>query len=502
MEQSTGASNPRIIIAEDERIISTDIHYFLESHGYLIVASVESGEELIRKARELKPDLALVDIMLAGSLDGIEAATRLHDELSVPVIFITAHSDNATIQRAKSSKPYGYIIKPVNHNELYSTIEMARARRELEIQLEESRRELRYSEDKFSKAFMHSPVAMLLTNLASGIMVDANNKLMELTGYLKSEIIGQSTLGLKLWSDPSERPPFIERLQKDGQVENLEVKLRDKSGHLHVVSLNSSLISIGEQPHIVTQMQDITQRKNMEEELIKSTKFEAVAILAGGIAHDFNNLLTVISGNIALIRMAISGNEEVNESLEEMDKASNMARDLSYQLLNFARISKPAIDITPVDDFIHEDVKFADTHPGIHVSVDAVTDIWQVRADATLMRRVMYHLLANAIEAMPDGGTIRVDASNVRLDGQSAVALAEGNYVKLRVIDSGVGIPQENIKKIFDPYFSTKTTYTEKGMGMGLSLAYSIVKRHRGLIQIESRVGEGTTVIIYLPATT
>ncbi len=501
MEHSTGASNPRIIIAEDERIISTDIHYFLESHGYVIVASVESGEDLISKSMELKPDLALVDIMLAGSLDGIEAATRLHDELSVPVIFITAHSDNATIQRAKSSKPYGYIIKPVHHNELYSTIEMARARRELEIQLEESRRELRFSEDKFSKAFMHSPVAMIITNLNSGLMVDGNNRLVELSGYSKSELIGHSTLELKMWADPKDQVSFIERLESDGQVENLEVKLRDKAGFIHLVSINSSLVSIGEQLHMVTQMQDITQRKNMEEELIKSTKFEAVAILAGGIAHDFNNLLTVISGNIALIRMAISGNDEVNESLGEMDKASNMARDLSYQLLNFARISRPAIDVTSVEDFIHEDVKFMDSHPGIKVSINAGEDIWQVRADATLLRRVMYHLLANAIEAMPGGGTIRVDASNVHLDSQSAVALAEGNYVKICVTDSGVGIPQENIKKIFDPYFSTKTTYTEKGMGMGLSLAYSIVKRHRGLIQIESTVGEGTTVIIYLPAT-
>lgn len=500
METMNGNTRPRIIIAEDERIISTDIHFFLESHGYEIVASVESGEELISKAAELRPDLALVDIMLAGTLDGIEAATRLHEHLAIPVIFITAHSDDATIRRAKNSKAYGYIIKPVNHNELYSTIEMARARRELELQLEASRLDLKFSEDKFSRAFIQSPVAMIITNLKTGKIVDVNDKLLELSLYERDEIIGHSTLELGLWADPADREMFTERLARDGHIDNLEVRLLDKSRTPHLVSLNSSLVSIGTQEHTVSQLQDITLRKSFEEELIKTTKFEAVAILSGGIAHDFNNLLTVISGNVALIRMVVSDNEEVTESLDEMEKASNLARDLSYQLLNFARISRPAIEVANVDDFLREDAKLAEAHPAITVRFQKQPGLWSVRADISLMKRVMYHLYANAIDAMPEGGTVRVDCSNVHMDGKSPVPLAEGDFICLQVIDSGAGIPQENLNKIFDPYFSTKTNYSEKGMGLGLSLVYSIVKRHRGLIQIDSKVGEGTTVTVYLPA--
>ena len=246
---------------------------------------------------------------------------------------------------------------------------------------------------------------------------------------------------------------------------------------------------------IVVVFRDVTQRVKMEEELAKMNKLESVGILAGGIAHDFNNILTAILGNV-MLASELEKNEKIKHRLREAEKAALRAKDLSDQLLTFSKGGNPILEPTSIQSIIEDSCSFALSGSNAKLILKIAPDLHPAYADAGQINQVLHNLVLNAAQAIPDSGTIEVRACNEEVDAKSSLPLKNGTYIKIVIRDNGIGIPEDDLDKIFDPYFTTK----KSGNGLGLSSTFSIIKKHKGHIFVESESGSGTSFTIYLPA--
>ncbi len=247
---------------------------------------------------------------------------------------------------------------------------------------------------------------------------------------------------------------------------------------------------------VIAVFNDVTERKRMEEELLKAHKLESLGILAGGLAHDFNNLLTGILGNIEMAKLYADPNDKVYERLAEAGKAFSRAKDLTRQLLTFSRGGEPARKTIAIGPLVKEAANFSLRGSNIRCEFFIPEDIPPVEADEGQISQVINNLIINACQAMPGGGAIALRCETASVKPEDTLPLKVGAYVKIDVQDHGIGIPEEHIPNIFDPYFTTK----QGGSGLGLATSYSIVKRHDGYIAVETEPGKGTTFHIYLPA--
>ena len=252
---------------------------------------------------------------------------------------------------------------------------------------------------------------------------------------------------------------------------------------------------------VLIDARDITERKRAEEERLRATKLESVGVLAGGIAHDFNNILTSVFANVGLSKMLASkqkapADANIVERLAAAEKACLRARDLTKQLLTFAKGGAPIKNVASISTFITDTVEFALRGSNVRCEVNLPQNLWAVEVDEGQMSQVIQNLIINADQAMPDGGIITVKAENTDIEHTVNLPVRRGRYVVVTITDQGIGISQEYVSKIFDPYFTTK----QKGSGLGLATTYSIMKRHDGHITVSSQLGIGTTFQLYIPA--
>lgn len=241
---------------------------------------------------------------------------------------------------------------------------------------------------------------------------------------------------------------------------------------------------------------DVTDKHRLEEERQKASKLESIGVLAGAIAHDFNNMLTAIMGNISLARLGSEMHTEVHMRLGDAENAIMWAKDLTQQLLTFAKGGAPVRrSCDRLDRLVRESAEFAARGSHLRCAFELDEGLWPVEVDEGQIRQVVHNLVINAQQATPVDGEIRIRVSNALL-GDTRIPLPPGRYAKITCEDRGVGIAPEHLTKIFDPYFTTK----QKGSGLGLATAYSIVRKHDGLITVESEVGRGSAFHVYLPA--
>lgn len=245
---------------------------------------------------------------------------------------------------------------------------------------------------------------------------------------------------------------------------------------------------------------EFAKREKAEAELEKSRRLEAIGSLAGGIAHDFNNLLTAILGNIAITKMHMNSDNKDFDKLTNAENACMKATELTQRIITFSKGGDPILNPVSISEIASEIV--CPMMSGSDITCECVfpEHLYPVYVDEGQIRQVLRNMAINAKEAMPHGGVIRVDAENITLGKGDIAKLKEGKYVKVSIKDSGKGIPEEILPKIFDPYFTTKAMGAERGLGLGLAVCYSIVKKHNGHIAVESKTGEGTTFHVYLPA--
>jgi len=253
---------------------------------------------------------------------------------------------------------------------------------------------------------------------------------------------------------------------------------------------------------VVLVIRDITEKQKMERELFKARKLESIGILAGGIAHDFNNILTGITSNLFMAKMNLPKDHASYATIQEAEKAAFRATKLTGQLITFAKGGAPVMESQSIKDIIEEAVGFSLSGSKAECELDLPKNLWTLEIDRGQIDQVITNLLINADQAMPKGGKIEVRAENATItdeipdDTTAYLGLKPGKYVKITVKDEGVGIRPEEIDKIYDPYYSTK----DSGTGLGLTICYSIIRKHNGIINVKSRVGAGTTFTVYLPA--
>ena len=249
--------------------------------------------------------------------------------------------------------------------------------------------------------------------------------------------------------------------------------------------------------HVLEMLQqDITERKRLEEELLRAQKLESMGVLAGGIAHDFNNILTTILGNVSLAREKVDPDDEVFDLLMEAETASIRAQTLTRQLLTFAKGGSPVRETASISDILKESSLFVLRGSKSSCEFSIAEGLWTADVDVGQIIQIINNIIINANQAMPKGGTIQIAAANLIIEGRHNLPVNPGRYISISIKDSGVGIAKKHLLDIFDPYFTTK----QEGCGLGLTTTYSIVKKHAGHITVESQLGVGTTFHIYLPA--
>jgi len=537
MEGTKTMANVRILVVEDEVIIAQDIQNMLKKLGYAVSAVASSGEEAIKRVAETLPDLVLMDIVLEGDMDGVEVAGQIRDCFDIPVVYLTAYSDDTTLQRAKITEPYGYILKPFQERELYTNIEMALYKHKMEGKLKES-------EQWLSTTLKSIGDAVIATD-TKGFVTFMNPIAEVLTGWKQEDAGGKPLTDIfdiinkgtgKRVEDP------VTKILREGVVVGLEkhtvlihkdgtrlpiddsgAPIRDEKGNMAGVVLvfrditereraEEDLQAAYDQSVIYAQelKEQIEERKLTEEEkkkveaqLIQAQKMEAVGRLAGGAAHDFNNLMTVVIGYSDLMLMRLSKEDPLYKKVEEIKKAGEKAASLTRQLLAFSRkqILKPKVInineiITNMKNMLRRLIG-----EDVQLRTSLGSDLGRVECDPAQIEQVFMNLVINAKDAMPKGGKITIESTNIDLDetyaGKHGIKLKPGPYVLLEVSDTGMGMDKDIQNQIFEPFFTTKEK--GKGTGLGLSTVYGIVKQSGGFIWVYSEVGLGTTFKIYLP---
>lgn len=247
---------------------------------------------------------------------------------------------------------------------------------------------------------------------------------------------------------------------------------------------------------LLVSMVDITDRVRLEQEIQRTQKLDSLGVLAGGIAHDFNNFLTAISTNISMARMYGNLQEDISEMLRDAEKASSRAKNLTEQLLTFAKGGKPIRRTVSLPELFRDAAEFALSGSNVRSEYSFPPGLWPVLVDEGQIGQVVNNLVINADQAMPGGGSIEIAAENVLVKGEDPLPLNEGRYVRVSVKDHGVGISKKHLGRVFDPFFTTK----QKGSGLGLTTCFTILKNHGGHVRIHSQVDVGTTVEVFLPA--
>jgi two-component system cell cycle sensor histidine kinase/response regulator CckA len=361
---------------------------------------------------------------------------------------------------------------------------------------------LRESEQRFAKAFQATPVSVAISSLKDGRIVDANGGFLRLFGFTRDEAIGRTALELKIWVQVDEYGQMVRQLQEGRSIRNGEHRLRTKTDDVRETLVSGEVIELSGELCALLIVHDITDRLHLEAQLRHAQKLEAVGQLAAGVAHDFNNIMTIIQGHASLLLAQPGVDADQGESLQEVSLAADRAAKLTQQLLAFSRkqIMQPAV--LDLNQVVQRMVKMLQRLLGENIELDCRYSprLPAVLADASMMEQIVMNLAVNARDAMPEGGRLTIETSAVEIKASAArdnPEVCPGQHVCLSIADTGCGMDATTVSKIFEPFFTTKDV--GKGTGLGLAMAYGIVKQHRGWIEVKSEVGRGTVFRIFLP---
>jgi signal transduction histidine kinase/DNA-binding response OmpR family regulator len=521
-----GAGSQRVLIADDNIDMRTYLQNLLRTAGFQVEA-VGDGEQALGRARERKPDLVLSDVMMP-KIDGfgLLAALRKDSELrDVPVLLLSARAGEEAKVEGFAAGANDYLVKPFSARELVARVranlDLATLRREseealrrlnesLEQQVAARTADLRAKEARLRTIFGTSYTYQGYMS-TDGTLLDANAT--SLAG-IEAEL--QDVIGKPYWQTPwfASTPgmPDIVRdaipLVAAGEVMRREIHVNLPQGGWRWFDFQMRPVrdSHNNVVAIVPEAVEVSERRRAEEALRQAQKMEGIGQLTGGVAHDFNNLLTIIVGSLETARRQIkqtgfdAGN--IEHLVDSAMRGAQRAASLTQRLLAFSRqqpLDPKPIDVsrlvTGMSDLLHRTI-------GEQISIETVMSagLWRTNIDANQLEMAIINLAVNARDAMPNGGTLTIETSNVSLDEGYAVSQAEvipGQYVMLAVTDNGIGMTRETVAKAFEPFFTTKDI--GHGTGLGLSQVYGFVKQSGGHVKIYSEIGQGTSVKIYLP---
>jgi len=503
---------PKVLIIDDEPRMCDSLKVLLGRQGYETQTGY-SGKEAIECLARDSFDLVLLDIVMPD-MTGHQIMDYINSQTpETLVIVMTGHASVDSAVESLRRGAYDYLRKPFDLEQLEKRVKNALNQNRLKKENELINVKLELTEKRCQYLVNASP-DIIFTLDHEGKFTFINGAVESLLGYKNDRLIGKHYTSI-VFEEDLDRAKNIFNERRTGGRATTGMELNLKCSHKHngpKRTLAVELKAMGMYDKPVDQKEktfmgtygvarDITDRKRLEAQLLQAQKMEAIGTLAGGIAHDFNNLLMGIQGHTSLMFLDIGSDHPHFEHLKGAEELVKRGSDLTKQLLGFARGGKYQVSPTDLNELIEKSFEiFGRTKKEIRVHRKYQKDIWAVEVDRGQIEQVLLNLYVNAWQAMPGGGDLYLQTENVRLDERyvSPFGAKPGNYVKVCVTDTGVGMDENTQQRIFEPFFTTKEM--GRGTGLGLASAYGIINNHGGIINICSEKGKGTTFDIYLPA--
>ena len=481
----------RILLVEDHPESRRILQKLIERRGHEVVA-VGSAEEAEAELAKGSFPFLILDWMLPGK-SGVDLCRELRaapngDDFFI--LLVTARDETEDLEQALEAGANDYLTKPLDPARLNVRMSVTERRIRALNERNQARAELQATVRKMTD---------ILEKTSDGFFAVDRNWRFTFINPQAEKLLGQrreALLGKDFWMAVPEftGDAFAKNYQRAmSEQVAIEFEASDASGRVWY-----ELLAYPSGGGVSVFLRDVTDRKRVEQERLTTSKLESLGTLAGGIAHDLNNILTVISGNIGLAQIeAPESSTHLHSFLSRAGQAAQQAAQLSNQLLTFSKGGTPLKRVASVSEIITQAAEFSLHGSNLRAELDIAGKLWNAAVDPVQIEQVINALVINAREAMPSGGTMRVSARNVEVDRNSDLPLRAGPYVKVTVTDNGAGIDPKYLTRIFDPYFTTKASAS----GLGLSISYSIVKKHGGHLELEKTSAEGSTFAFYLPAT-
>ncbi len=487
----------QVLVVEDENIVALDIKKSLIDMGYDVLGTVTTGEECIRVASERCPDLVLMDIRIKGNIDGVSTAEILKDKFDVPVVFLTAHADDETIDRAKKSSPFGYLLKPFKPAELKSVVEIAISKHEVE-------RKIRMREKWLSTSMQAIGDAVIAVDKAGNITF-MNSTAEEITGHEQANVVGRKLVDVMPLINENTRElvqtPII-RVLKEKKVFSLpaNTSLVGQQNEMPIETSAAIIDDAGELAGAVIVFRSEKEKKeHMKQQVALADRLTSLGTLVSGVAHEINNPLSVVVANAAFVteqleKIRIKDNaifDEIMDAMKDIEDASERVRKIVLDLKIF---SKPQQEVVkPVD--LHEVLEWATritTNQVRHSAqlVKRLAPVPKVDGSDLKLGQVFVNLIVNAAQAIEV-----CNSQNNQIEIKTFTD--ENGFAVIEIKDSGCGIGPDTLRRIFDPFFTTKPVGT--GTGLGLSISRGIIHALNGQIEVESHVGKGSLFRVKLP---
>jgi PAS domain S-box-containing protein len=492
----------KLMIVEDEVLIAMHLEETLARMGYEISGRASSGEEAVRMTRELHPDLILMDIGMPGRLDGIDASKKIKAELDIPVVFLTAHADDKLIERASEVEPAGYVLKPFKDSEIKACVEISLYKKDME-------RRLRESEERYRLVVENANEIIVIVQ--DGTLKFVNSKAVQFTGREQQELTSRPFVD---FVHPDDREKVLERHHealKGKEIPQLfTFRVVNKDRNIRWVEASSVLINWQGGPATLSFISDVTDRvltqealkeyserleemveertralREAQEQLVRREKLAVLGQLAGGVAHELRNPLGAIKNATYFLNMALEQAEpEIKETLEILQKELAASERVISCLLDFARSKPPTRREIYVNDVLQEVLSAVEMPANVKVVSQLGEALPAVLADPDQLRQVFTNIILNAIQAMSEGGRLAIK-----------LEVPSSEWVTVSFSDTGMGIPEEDLRKAFEPLFTTKA----RGIGLGLALVKTLVEAHGGAIEVQSEQGKGSIFMVKLP---